>query len=218
MEKVLIYTSTEGIKEHTEMLNKMVPFTQQVYNDFKAIGVTVTLQDLKPLFHSVVNYHQNPSSMIEGFVRQYFVAKVGGQTFNGVPADVSSLIKIPDVSQVVSRIQHYGTLKGTNTYYSPELMEINNDVVSAKSDAIETIEARFTYYSENDRGAEVAQKLFDLSEQLNGLRDYFKIDRFSNLYLEPVHGLERYNNRYRPDLRFIREEERRYPNYVAEGN
>lgn len=216
MQRVLIYTDDYAISQHKNNLDKMIPYIQEVYNRFLSIGVTVNLNDLKPMLYSVIRNDVPTESIIERFVTAYLVNKAGDQSFNGVGISVETLIKKPDLSLVVEKINEYFNYYGyDNGGYTPEKMQVVDGVVSKTATAFEEIEERFTYYSENDRGAEIATMLFDLAQRLNDARGYFGISPYSNQELHKVYGLERFNNSYRPDLTFIRHQEKAYPNYVA---
>lgn len=143
MKKVLIDANKDGMPVYMKSLINMLFLTQDVYNDFKAIDVIANLQDLKPLFESAVSNTGNTDTMTEEFVRGYLIEKTGGQTFNGAPADVSSIIQFPDVSHIVSRIKRYKWIKLPNIYYCPELFFfLNNDIILLKGDAFETIKSQ----------------------------------------------------------------------------
>jgi len=217
MDAVLIYKDTKRIASAQATLVKIVEFTQNVYDAFLEIGVDVTLDDLKTLIFSIRNPQTSCEAVIKGFVTNFFLNKAGTPEFNGVPikrSELGKLIDIPDLAGVVSVISEFDRYETYEDKFNPALLEISDDEVSKTETADSELDAKFTYYTQNDRGAEIATKLFEMCEALNYLQSYLKLNYANQVLDGKLIGIE-HHNIFRPKLHFIREQESRFPDYVA---
>lgn len=216
MQKVLIYKNDYAISLHKNKLDKMIPYIQEVYDEFLSVGVAVTLDELKPILYSVIRYDIPTQNVVEKFVMDSLIAKAGSQSFNGVEISIEKLINKPDLSSIIDKVsEYYNYHTHDSGGYTPENMELNDDVVSKTDTAFDEIENRFTYYSENDRGAEVGTMLFELAQRLNDAMSYLDVKFYSSQAMPDIFGLKRENLLYIPDLNFIRRQEKSFENYVA---
>lgn len=225
MKAVLIETNKQKITDGKAFLNHSVEYIQGVYDEFKAIGVSLSLENLKDVLFWA---KRGDRDALRKLVVEKIIEKAGMPNFNGVPinkAKLEELIDTPDISDIITRLSNNPIdTSFPNQYFRPELLIIENDVVKKKSDAFSIIEAENTFYTKNDKGAELATKLFELAEAFNAYAAYLNDKNSSNTFSPLISGESRsakfkglvYDNGvYRPDLYFIREMEASYPNFKA---
>lgn len=219
MNPVLINTNNSAITGAKADLATTVPYVQQLYNAFKAIGVTVTLDDLRQMvfeMSSNVRY-ANPEIIIRTFVDDYFVNKAGTPSFNGVPINtdaLKTLLAPASIDGIVPVLSNYFQCTVNSAPLRFDLLQITGDVVSKLADADQRITDEHTYYTKNDRGAMAATKLLAAANALNDYKSF--IDLAAHHIVEGnIEGLELKDGNFRPSLTFIRSQERNYPNYVA---
>lgn len=220
MEQVLIYTDSQRINAEKAFLNQVVTYVQQLYDNFKAIGISLNVTELRDITQGMKGISSS-SSLLKEFVVDRLLAIAGTQNFNGVPINQSKLkelLEIPDLSQIKTTIASApGGQFGSAFNIDPQLLQLTGDVVSKTAEAFTTLENRYTFYSKNDKGAELTAKLLTLSTSLNNLKSYLNaVELTTHPGLpKPLLGLEFKNQQYQPDLDFIRKQEALYPNYVV---
>lgn len=220
MQPVLILTDPEKITQHKAFLTKAVTYLQLLYDKFKAIGIEVTLEEMRVLIHFPNG--QTPN-YISDFVAQKMLDKAGIPDFNGVPIKKQKLLEmmdVPDTTDITAFVKGASSYLGhlNQTGIEPNLFEIINGVVAKKEDAEGTIEAKHNHYTQNDRGTEVAKKLNAIVQTLEDYKNYAGnaiSDRFwKDLELDDM-GLENNGGKLRPSLRFVREQEKAYTGKIT---
>jgi hypothetical protein len=219
--KVLIHIHTEKIENAKDFLNLTVAYFQELYNSFKAIGIMLSLQDMHNV-SQIIKRGNTPIDYLKNFVADKLLIIAGTPDFGGVPinqAKLRELLAMPNLSSIEEVLENQPHPPFESARFEPALLEIIKDIVSKKASSDATLESRYTYYSENDKGAELATVLIGLSDNLNSSYDYIKIFKSRSAFLSTglgiIEGLEFENEVYRPKLSFIRDIERIYGSYVA---
>ena len=158
-------------------------------------------------------------------VKRKLLAKVSGANFNGVALSDSALyemIEMPDVSNIYTYVkENYPKIYIADRIgITEDYLLLIDGIVSKKNTAYTTIESLYTQYTKNDKGAELATLLFSICNLLNEYEEY--LGRIPNPYplsyrgvYKDLEGIEFVGLQHRPSLRFIRETESVYPDYVA---
>lgn len=172
MDPVLIFTDTNLIAQEKATLNSSVPLYQNVYNAFKAIGITVTIAEIFNLVGWTYTGNGAPA-YVENFAKDKLVAIAGGYTYNGVALKndkLRELIADPNVTAV------YTALNASKQIYSgaggrqsirPTMLHLTGDVVSKVAGTDATIEAFYTYYTKSDEAAALATSLQTICDAMN---------------------------------------------------
>lgn len=170
MNPVLIFTDTETITNEKAFLNTALPVFQAVYDAFKAISITVSIQEINNLIVWTVNHNGAPN-----FVQEFAVNKLldaaAPYVLNGITLGrdkIKDMMILPDVSGVNTALKGAYNMRGYNfgaVRYN--LLSLANDVISKVSDSDTQIEALFTYYTKTDASAQLATDLLVVCTAMN---------------------------------------------------
>jgi hypothetical protein len=222
MEPVLIITDTERIQAEKDLCDASVVFIQGFYDLIAALGITFTIEELVANASAIINPGHRTGQMLERNIKEKLLAKVSGANFNGVPLSEDALEKLiaqPDVSHLYSYVrQNYPKFYVADRIgITPSFLELNDGVINKKATAFTTIEALYTYYTKNDKGAELATLMFLVCDKLNEYETYLETNKNHVSYrsVKEVKGIDYINYVYRPNLQFIRDVENLYSDYVV---
>lgn len=214
MEPVLIRTDTKTINEQKENLNRAVTYAQSIYNQFKAINVPLTLEQIADVVFWAKNGYKEE---IRKMVVDHIIDSKGIENFFGVPVNrkkIEEIIDTPDLTDIIKWINNNPFAGVNNTDFGIfrgriNLLTIENDLVKKVAGADTTIEEQHTHYTKNNKGAELATKLLEIIETFNDYAAYIN-DKESNgvnknlIYEDKFKGLVYNGGTYQLDLDFIR--------------
>jgi len=211
MEPILIDKDERRIEEEKQHLIVVVGFLQQLHDAFKAVGIDVTLPEMANLLQ-YVNMVSRPHAL-EEFVADKMLDKAGEPNFNGVPIrreKLRDMLDLPDFSAIAATIGEYQLISRDGFGIRLNLLTLAAGVVAKGAGADASLEQEFTYFTKNDRGAEVAGHLKAVCDSLNGW------NVFSNSFgwelkgghdEEMIPGVLYRNGSFMPSLNFIRRQE-----------
>jgi len=171
MTPVLIFTDNQRIATEKNLLNKVVPFFQSVYDAFKAIGVTVTIDEISNLSSWTIS-GRNTGDWVQDFTTNKMVDAAGPLVVAGITLNRTKFIELmdskPDVTGVKNALRNAnnvtnGNIKGIRK----NLLSLTDDVISKISDSDAQIEAEFTYYTKTDASAQLATDLQLVCDAMN---------------------------------------------------
>jgi len=211
MEPVLIYTDTEKIIKSKAFLDSTIPAFQDIYDSFKAIGITpATVQEMA--FRVQIQQRDRSLDFLTKYVLDKLLVVAGTPSFNGVPISqdrLRELIAVPDLTSLTEALMRFPAYyDGGGIGSEPDLLQITEDVVEKKENTYTTLEARYTFYTKNDRGAMLATRLFSMAEQMNDYLAYLGTIGWplgNNAGI--IDGLKLHDKVYSPDVNFIRKHE-----------
>jgi hypothetical protein len=204
MKKVLIYKDSKRIKQSIDFFNSSIHFMQVVHDKFTAAGLNVPI----PYLSSIINAMGQPGnaidySTLDSVITSEYVNK--GQLLGFVNSNDAMQIK-------VYIIQHIPVGLGMFSI-EPNLMYNVNGQIKAKPDALTIIESRFSFYAENEKGAELATILSNMADAINKLSDHALNNRLKIKNIgHDIPGLIFSNSYYRTDISLIRDQETLYRN------
>jgi hypothetical protein len=225
MNPVLIITDTERITKEKALCDASVIFLQGFYDLITPLGVTFTIEEMTGASQIILNNHGRTTNQLEVLLEDKLIEKAGGSNFNGVLISNEKLREMtekPDVTNIYTYIrQSYPKFYlSSQMIITPAFLELINGVVSKKATAYSTITALYTYYTKNDKGAELATMLFSVANKLNEYETYLgrvpvpAHPTYSGLSKQ-VEGIEFVGYVHRPILGYIRAAEELYPDYVV---
>lgn len=214
MEPVLIRTDTKTINEQKENLNRAVTYAQGIYNQFKAINVPLTLEQIANVVFWAEKGHKEE---IRKLVVDHIIDSKGIENFFGVPVNrkkIEEIIDTPDLTDIIKGINNNPFVGVNNADFRLfggriNLLTIENDVIKKVAGADATIEEQHTHYTKNNKGAELATKLLEIIETFNDYAAYLN-DKESNgvdknlISEDKFKGLVYNGGTYQLDLDFIR--------------
>lgn len=163
MDPVLILTDTPKITAEVAVLNKYVTIFQNVYDAYKAIGITVTIQEISNLVSYTKKGNGRPDFELE-FAVDKLLTMAGSYIFGGVQLDEQKLrdmILRPDVTAVKTALYGVNNISSgeVGTGVRINLLQLTSDVISKVSGADATIAALYTHYTATDASAQLATDL-----------------------------------------------------------
>jgi hypothetical protein len=220
MDPILIVAYPDKIAAEQTWLDNQISYLQGLYNQFTAISITPTLQDLTTLRYSIINGPTFTNSL-EDYVVSKMLEKTGTPTFNGIPIKpekVRDMINIPNSEPIRNWILNIGILRLVNGLYDklqPELFEIVSGVVQRKSTTNDLITAKYSYYTKNDKGVQT----YNLLQEWNTAVNAFNV-RLANVHATfqvPHFSMISTPGGLRPSVEVIRANEDKYPaDYITE--
>ncbi|WP_295795167.1 hypothetical protein [Mucilaginibacter sp.] len=169
MNPVLIYTSTAKIAADKSALNLNLELFQNVYNAFKAINISPTLQEIGDLLSLTVNNNSAP-----GFETDYAVNKLldaaAPYNLNGVQlqrSKVKDMIVPPNMTNVKAALIAAKQMQPGILGNDISLLTLANDVISKVNNSDTIIETRNTFYTQTDAGATMANSVQAVCDALN---------------------------------------------------
>ncbi|WP_295714357.1 hypothetical protein [Mucilaginibacter sp.] len=163
MTPVLIFTDTQRITIEKNLLNKVVPLYQSIYDAFKAIGITVTLDEIFNLVSWTIS-GRNTGEWIQDFAINKIVDAAGPLVVAGITLNRAKFIELMDTKPNVTGIktalnQVDNVINGNIKGIRKNLLGLTADVISKVTDSDAQIEALFTYYTKTDLSAQLATDL-----------------------------------------------------------
>jgi|GEM_PF-6535552 len=182
MVKELIYTDSEAVKNTMNYINRSKPYLQNVYNSFKSVGITPTLEDISKCLH--VLSLRWVLSELENWMSDYLVDRIENPEIEGIPVKreaLKNIIQIPDCSSLfdefdtlIRNISAGGVIRmSLEVYY-----EISGDIISIKSDVEESVTEENSYYATTDRQVEILSKIKNF---LSAWQDFYQYATENNL-------------------------------------
>lgn len=212
MEPVLIEKDQRRIDEEKTLLGDAVIFLQELYNAFKAIGVTATLSELNAVTQALSA--ANPqTNYLRTYVANKLADKAGEPNFNGVPINrgmLLQMLEIPDLSFVEAVVKENNFYQSGGAGFRLNLFTLAADVVSKTPDADAKLEEEFTFYTINDRGVLMATNLKTLCDSLNAWNEFagsYGWELKGAHDEEMIPGVLYRNGSFKPSLNFIRRQE-----------
>ncbi|QTE39514.1 hypothetical protein J3L18_10795 [Mucilaginibacter gossypii] len=233
MEPILIVAYPERIALEQLWLDSQIAYFQAIYDLFKSVGITVTLNEINHVREEILNPHSK-EHLFHDLVVNKMLEKAGNPHFNGIAIKkhaFKEMIDIPDVHFIRKWI-HDNPVKPISkrftkatggvesevrygherhqSHLSPDLFEIVQDVVQRKPDTNDKVTEKYTHYTKNDKGVQTYNVLLDwrdhvieVNNQLEQIKATFRIEPF---------GLDKHpDGVMRPSLKVIRDNEARYP-------
>lgn len=219
MEAVLIKKDTKTINEQKQLLNKVVEYAQFVFDQFKAIEVSLTIEQISEIAFDAA---KGNNARIRQLVVDHIIDSKGVANFAGVPINrnkLAEMIDTPDLTGIIESVKNFAYSSNGRAHYENiqsfrNYLLIENDTVKKTANADAEIEARLTHYTQNDKGAELANKLNAFVNAFNDYADYLN-EKESNgviknlIYDDRFKGLVYNGGTYHLDLEFIRRMEAR---------
>ncbi|MGV3588107.1 MAG: hypothetical protein ACO1OF_13965 [Adhaeribacter sp.] len=232
MPPVLIYKDEERIEEEKLNLNIAVDNLQSIYDGFKAIGLTVTIDDIilvlqqasklsLPSNDSIITQRFTSPTIrgiehLEAFVKNKLLDLAGQPQFNGISFSRSLLeqhVVVPDLAALANILIECRLNYSGNTSIRTNLLALANDVISKVANSDTQIEQEYTYLTKTDKGATLATHLKTICDSLNNFAAVFPPGQYGNgwgVNFNNEHwipGITVRNASFIPDLKFIRERE-----------
>lgn len=174
MEPFLIYTDNRSITAEKNALTAAVTYVQGVYDALKALGITASLSDLSNLTGWQRQADPRNKNFASNYVTQKLADQAMGATFNGVALQrdkLLDLISVPDLTNMQSALQNYGSLYQNMGSFSPgiryDLLTLTDDIIAKVADSDSTIEGYYTFYTQTDVSTTLATQLQAVCDALN---------------------------------------------------
>ena len=219
MNPVLIYTDSEKINAEKSMLNKYLAVIQSVYNEYKALGITVTLQEIQNLISFTIQVNGRPDFELE-FAVDKLLAMAGNYTYGGVALNstkLRDLIQRPDITNVKAALAQvkYFSNGITGNGVRLNLLTLTEDVITKVADCDAQIEAIYTYYTKTDASTQLALDIQVVADAINHYNDSTTLpagypkafpgfDGGQKLQMAAMPGIAYYDDAYRVSLSYIR--------------
>lgn len=166
MEKKLIYTNTDEVRNMTSRINLSTGYLQAAYDAFRAIDITPTLEDISSCIHAL--NQRMALSELEGWVVNYMAHKIDKPSIGGIPVSRESLknmLEKPDCSSLydklnilVSNIVGVGVVQiNPKVYYV-----IENEEIKTRNDLTEYLTELNSEYAATPREIETLSKIMAL--------------------------------------------------------
>ncbi|MDB5029727.1 hypothetical protein [Mucilaginibacter sp.] len=171
MNPVLIYTDITRIEREKEFLDDSVALFQSIYDALTALGINVTLNEINNLVSWTYRGNGGPN-----FEQEFVINKLlDAATYmvNGITVTregMRSIMAIPDVSSVITALKGVGYLYSNNLGVNAveiALLILTAGVVAKVPTAYDTITAKYTYYTQTDASAALANSLQGVCDALN---------------------------------------------------
>jgi hypothetical protein len=189
MDPVLIYTDTQRIAKDVAILNQSVTVFQGVYNAYKAIGVTATLQEINNLVSWTAKGNGRADFELE-FAVDKLLAIAGAYTIGGVAVDqqkLRDLISRPDITGVKAALAASRT---TNDRFNGgvriNLLTLTSDVIAKATGADDAIAAIYTYYTKTDDSSQLATRLQAVCDALNAFDTDYSNTNYVTRYKQHI--------------------------------
>lgn len=173
MKRVLIYKDNESIGQSKEFLARLVAYYQEIYDAFKEINIEVSILEIESLIANKENTLVKDLDISNDFVRSKIVENISEKQWQGITylnkEKLKDLVDVPDTSSIRQLINSYQTIWSDKfrSIIRLALLEIKNGEVVKLTTADSQIEAFYTYYSNTEKGAAIAECLHCLCEKLN---------------------------------------------------
>lgn len=226
MDKVLIYQDNSKIEECQRVAGQTVTHFQGIYDRFKALGLTVTVQQMENIrgrlrVKTDSKYLNRGDSRrravvyttdIEAIVIEMLMEGKELPTFAGFPMKpevLKNLVDLPDhdLSELEADYVSFEHFTGFNRQvYMPELCTIVGDTVQLVADAETRITERWSYYAVTPRQIEVAGHLIAARDSFNEFYGYMisaNLVSLSGSGLPAITGLKVINYKYHVDEHYV---------------
>lgn len=175
MNPVLIFTDTYRIDAEKEYLDEVAEYCNKLYNSFKTIGITVTLQDIANVT-SIFNRQNCNPNYLPNFVSEKLLDIAGGHTVNGITLQrdkVKDFMSIPNLSIIEQVVRGYNSLSEVEDDRSHtkgidlKFLTFDGDVIIKKTNADAQIEALHTHYTKTDKSAQMVTDIQPVATAIN---------------------------------------------------
>lgn len=208
MEPVLIYTDTNRINTEKNAFNKFPALFQSIYNAFKAINITVTIEEINNLIAWTVNHNGSPG-YVENFAINKLLDAAAPYELNGVALSrekVRDMMVVPNTTAITQALAaSYQNFMGNIIGVRTALLSLANDTISKVADADTQITNEFTYYSKTDASAQLATDLLVVCAAMNAFDAAYNDALKQGDPPAMPNALKIYNNQFVIDLTFIRQ-------------
>lgn len=171
MEPVLIYTDNTRIEREQNFFDDSVAIFQAIYDALTAFGITVTLEDVNNFVAWTKNQNSSPNFEQEFVINKMLDAAT--YVVNGVTVSregMRSLMVAPDVTALKTALKAVGTLYSRNPNVNGvyvNLLVLADGVISKAEGADDTIAGLFTYYTNTDASATLANSIQTICDAMN---------------------------------------------------
>lgn len=166
MTKELIYTDTDRVRNTIDYINRSKGYLQGVYDAFKAIGITPTLNDISACMSAISRRRE--LSELENWVVGYLAQKIENTAIGGIPVSrdsLKNLIEKPDCSSLFDEFNtlFYNISPGGDTRLNLDnYFVIENEEVKLKSGFSDVLTEENSVYATTGKQIEVLAKIKDL--------------------------------------------------------
>lgn len=204
MQITLIHQDEEKINLATDYFMQSVKYVQQLYDKFAKFQLELSIDQIAEIVETVLNEQTSVD-----WLREHFF-KLQPQN-----SSLRTSLALSEFKRLI--VYHYPESLGMFRV-EMNLMEIRKRVVTPKNDALQIITDRFSYYAANEQSAVLSKHLNDLCRSLNAVLNHFLRNGIGikDLCCVPL-GVEFVNFKYRPDISFIRDQERQPAKRIKEN-
>ena len=139
--------------------------------------MSITPKEIGDFLHGHAKEHT--STTIHNFIADKMIEQAGNPDFNGVPIKkevMRDMIQVPTSDHILKRVKEISPFYMHNAssakQFHADHVQIKDGQVIPADGIIEKIESKHTHYTQTQRGAEVANRLFEFLEKAKELSDF----------------------------------------------
>lgn len=229
MEPLLITKNQSSIKKANLKKLGHLEYLKLFYSALSEYGITVTLKELVNLVNYQHNNLDGAKRYLFNFIQNQLLEKAGTPSFNGVPISkekLKELIQMPDLSVFDPIFEMHWHQIENGFGIIEECFKVQEDTIELSDNSESIIENMYTYYTKNDAGVYILQKI---NEVCDSLTKYDLAIHFTRLasghsftagqeiggFMDGV-DFNSNLNKFQPNLLYIRNWEQQHPDFVLE--